>query len=126
MHGAVRVSLVSAIAVLAMPGMVFAQGRTAQNGQPTDLTCLVGYPDGSFQGDRALTRYEFAAGLVACLEPLLPNQVRDRYATPAEVNTLLQTQQLLNQDIRRLQERLDALDGRSTGRRTQDDGTIEP
>ncbi len=28
--------------------------------------CLEGYPDGTFRGDRALTRYEFAAGLSAC------------------------------------------------------------
>lgn len=29
--------------------------------------CLVGYPDGSFRGNRALSRWEFAAGLNACL-----------------------------------------------------------
>lgn len=29
--------------------------------------CLAGYPDGTYQGNRALTRYEFAAGLQACL-----------------------------------------------------------
>ncbi|MEM8638080.1 MAG: iron uptake porin [Cyanobacteria bacterium P01_G01_bin.54] len=30
--------------------------------------CLKGYPDGTFRGDRALSRYEFAAGLNACLQ----------------------------------------------------------
>jgi len=30
--------------------------------------CVAGYPDPSFRGDRALSRYEFAAGLHACLE----------------------------------------------------------
>ncbi|MGC1308717.1 MAG: iron uptake porin [Phormidesmis sp.] len=30
--------------------------------------CLEGYPDSTFRGDRALTRYEFAAGLNACLD----------------------------------------------------------
>ena len=30
--------------------------------------CLEGYPDGTFRGNRALTRYEFAAGLNACLD----------------------------------------------------------
>ncbi len=30
--------------------------------------CIAGYPDGTFKGSRALTRYEFAAGLNACLE----------------------------------------------------------
>jgi hypothetical protein len=30
--------------------------------------CIVGYPDGTYRGDRALTRYEFAAGLESCLD----------------------------------------------------------
>ena len=30
--------------------------------------CIAGYPDGTFRGNRALTRFEFAAGLNACLE----------------------------------------------------------
>jgi hypothetical protein len=29
--------------------------------------CIAGYPDGTFRGNRALSRYEFAAGLNACL-----------------------------------------------------------
>ncbi len=33
--------------------------------------CLEGYPDGSFRGNRALTRYEFAAGLNACLDVVI-------------------------------------------------------
>ena len=30
--------------------------------------CIAGYPDGTYRGNRALTRYEFAAGLNACLD----------------------------------------------------------
>ncbi|XGV97522.1 MAG: iron uptake porin [Leptolyngbya sp. BL-A-14] len=30
--------------------------------------CIAGYPDRTFRGDRALTRYEFAAGVNACLD----------------------------------------------------------
>ncbi len=30
--------------------------------------CLVGYPDQTYRGNRSLTRYEFAAGLNACLD----------------------------------------------------------
>lgn len=33
-----------------------------------DYGCLEGYPDRSFRGNRAMTRYEFAAGLNACLD----------------------------------------------------------
>ncbi|MGE5659753.1 MAG: iron uptake porin [Actinomycetota bacterium] len=32
--------------------------------------CIAGYPDGTFRGNRALTRYEFAAALNACLEQI--------------------------------------------------------
>ncbi|MGB3636575.1 MAG: iron uptake porin, partial [Rivularia sp. (in: cyanobacteria)] len=30
--------------------------------------CIAGYPNGTFRGNRAMTRYEFAAGLNACLD----------------------------------------------------------
>lgn len=30
--------------------------------------CIAGYPDGTYRGNRFLTRYEFAAGLNACLD----------------------------------------------------------
>lgn len=32
--------------------------------------CIVGYPDRTFRGERALTRWEFAAGLNACLNTI--------------------------------------------------------
>ncbi len=32
--------------------------------------CIVGYPDRTFRGNRALSRYEFAAGLNACLNTI--------------------------------------------------------
>ena len=32
--------------------------------------CIVGYPDATFRGDRALSRWEFAAGLNACLNTM--------------------------------------------------------
>ena len=34
--------------------------------------CIAGYPNNSFRGNRAMTRYEFAAGLNTCL-----NRVQD-------------------------------------------------
>ncbi|MEL6161504.1 MAG: iron uptake porin [Cyanobacteria bacterium J06627_32] len=33
--------------------------------------CLEGYPDNTYRGNRALTRYEFAAGLNACLDVVI-------------------------------------------------------
>ena len=32
--------------------------------------CIAGYPDGTFRGNRPLTRYEFAAGLNACMQQI--------------------------------------------------------
>lgn len=32
--------------------------------------CIAGYPDGTFRGGRSLSRYEFAAGLNACLQQM--------------------------------------------------------
>ncbi|PSO93078.1 MAG: hypothetical protein BRC48_13120 [Cyanobacteria bacterium QS_9_48_30] len=32
--------------------------------------CIEGYPNGTFRGNRAITRYEFAAGLNACLQEI--------------------------------------------------------
>ncbi|PZO09714.1 MAG: hypothetical protein DCF25_21445 [Leptolyngbya foveolarum] len=39
--------------------------------------CLEGYPDNTFQGNSALTRYEFAAGLNACLDVVVQLVSRD-------------------------------------------------
>ncbi|MDX2242458.1 MAG: iron uptake porin [Leptolyngbyaceae cyanobacterium bins.302] len=33
-------------------------------------SCIVGYPDKTYRGNRALSRYEFAAGLNACLDKI--------------------------------------------------------
>lgn len=40
--------------------------------------CIAGYPDGTYRGDRPLSRYEFAAGLNACLD-----RVNEFIATPS-------------------------------------------
>ena len=56
--------------------------------------CLLAYPDNTYRGNRAMTRYEFAAGLDACLE-----QIQRQLAT---VDTGVSGQDL--QTLRRLQE----------------------
>lgn len=76
--------------------------------------CIAGYPDGSFRGNRAMTRYEFAAGLNACMqqiERLIPNQgelVNQDYLTTV--------QPLLNEfstELTVLETRVDSLEGRT-------------
>ncbi|OKH24368.1 S-layer homology domain-containing protein [Chroogloeocystis siderophila] len=76
----------------------------SNNAQPG---CLSGYPDGTFRGDRPVTRYEFAAGLNACLDrvnQLLPN--RENLATRADFEALIQRQRELNAEIRELNGRV--------------------
>uniref|UniRef100_A0A832H4V4 S-layer homology domain-containing protein n=1 Tax=Oscillatoriales cyanobacterium SpSt-402 TaxID=2282168 RepID=A0A832H4V4_9CYAN len=90
------------------PAVGAASAQTPSRNLPTQLDCLVGYPDGSFRGDRALTRYEFAAGMAACLDRQLQQFAAEKsgFATKQEVETLLQTQQQLNQEIKQLNERV--------------------
>ncbi len=51
--------------------------------------CLAGYSDSAFQGNRALTRYEFAAGMSACF-----NKIREQIDNlpPEDLTTLQQLQ----------------------------------
>ena len=50
--------------------------------------CIVGYPDRTYRGDRALTRNEFAAGLNACMEQLERRLLEARnLGSPAYQNT---------------------------------------
>lgn len=63
---------------------------------------------GSFQGDRAVTRYEFAAGLNAffCrVEQLLESS---NYATRDDLEAFIQRQQELNNELGGLRDRTEA------------------
>lgn len=57
--------------------------------------CIVGYPDSTYRGNRPLTRYEFAAGLNACLD-----RVNELIATAT--SELVRKEDLVT--IQRLQE----------------------
>jgi hypothetical protein len=46
--------------------------------------CLAGYPDRTFRGDRAISRFEFAAGLNACMERI------QQLLAPANLNAASQ------------------------------------
>jgi hypothetical protein len=78
---------------------------------PTPGGCLVGTPDGTFEGDRPLTRDQFAAGLDACLRPLETQLNLEQYATRAEVEATIQRQLELNRELGTLNDRVDELLG---------------
>jgi hypothetical protein len=76
--------------------------------------CIAGYPDGTYKGNRAMTRYEFAAGLNACLDriqELLITNVAD-YATKADLEVLKKLQDMFKTELATLRGRVDSVEGR--------------
>ena len=67
--------------------------------------CLEGYPDRTFLGNRALTRYEFAAGLNACLDVV--TQLAGDGSNLAEINRL---QQEFATELTAVRSQVDTLD----------------
>jgi hypothetical protein len=80
--------------------------------QPKPKTgCLAGTPNGTYQGDRPITRNEFAAGMNACLDQV--NQQlqfnKATFATRTDFDTLIQRQRELNEQLRELSDRVGTL-----------------
>ncbi|MBE9216013.1 carbohydrate porin [Plectonema cf. radiosum LEGE 06105] len=76
--------------------------------------CIAGYPSGTYRGNRAMTRYEFAAGLNACLERL--NQLIATATTDFGKEDLLALQRLQEEfkaELATLRGRVDTLEARS-------------
>lgn len=73
--------------------------------------CIVGYPDGTFKGNKALSRWEFAAGLNACLNSL-ERIVQEGYATKADVETLKKLAAQFQVELAALGARVNNLDNR--------------
>lgn len=77
--------------------------------------CIVGYPDGTYRGQRALTRFEFAAGLNACLDrvsEILASSTAD-LATKEDLATLQQLQEEFAAELASLRGRVDGLEART-------------
>lgn len=74
--------------------------------------CIAGYPDGTYRGNRATTRYEFAAGLNACLD-----RVNELIATATadavrreDLATLQRLQEEFATELATLRGRVDSLE----------------
>ena len=77
--------------------------------------CIAGYPDGTYRGNRALTRYEFAAGLNACLD-----RVNELIATATadlvrreDLATLQRLQEEFSAELATLRGRVDAVEAQT-------------
>ena len=76
--------------------------------------CIAGYPDGTYRGNRAMTRYEFAAGLNACLqqiERLIAASTAD-FVTKNDLATLQRLMEEFEAELATLGTRVDNLEGR--------------
>ena len=77
--------------------------------------CIAGYPNGTYRGNRALTRYEFAAGLNACLDrvnELIATATADM-VTREDLATLQRLQEEFSAELATLRGRVDALEART-------------
>jgi hypothetical protein len=74
--------------------------------------CIAGYPNSKFHGDRTLTRYEFAAGLNACLTKIdeLTKSGMANLATHEDLATLQRLQSEFASELAALRGRVDALE----------------
>ncbi|MEH2239594.1 iron uptake porin [Nostoc sp.] len=77
--------------------------------------CIAGYPNQSYRGNRAMTRYEFAAGLNACLErinELIATATAD-LVKKEDLATLQKLQEQFAAELATLRSRVDAVEART-------------
>jgi hypothetical protein len=74
--------------------------------------CIAGYPDRTYRGNRAMTRYEFAAGMNACLDrinELIAAGLADK-VSKEDLATLQRLQEEFAAELAALKGRVDALE----------------
>ncbi len=77
--------------------------------------CIVGYPDKTYRGNRAITRYEFAAGLNACLDKiqeLLAAATAD-FVKKEDLETVKRLQEEFAAELASLRGRVEGLEVRT-------------
>ncbi|MBW4452123.1 MAG: iron uptake porin [Nostoc indistinguendum CM1-VF10] len=77
--------------------------------------CIAGYPNATYRGNRALTRYEFAAGLNACLDrvnELIATATAD-LVSKQDLATLQRLQEEYSAELATLRGRVDAVEART-------------
>ncbi|XGV94774.1 MAG: iron uptake porin [Leptolyngbya sp. BL-A-14] len=83
--------------------------------------CIVGYPDQRFRGNRELTRYEFAAGVNACLDRLSEFIAASTAALvrKEDLATLQRLQTEFSAELTTLRGRVDSLEARTAALESQ-------
>jgi hypothetical protein len=75
--------------------------------------CIVGYPNQTYRGNQALSRYEFAAGLNACLNQIERLIASSEAVTREDIETLQRLVQEFEAELATLSGRVDNLEGRT-------------
>ncbi|MGD1699944.1 iron uptake porin [Dapis sp. BLCC M229] len=77
--------------------------------------CIAGYPDGTYKGNRAMTRFEFAAGLNACLDRIteLIAAATSDLVTREDLAVLQRLQEEFAAELAALRGRVDSLEART-------------
>lgn len=83
--------------------------------------CIVGYPDKTYRGNRALTRYEFAAGLNACLDKIqeLIAAATADFVKKEDLETVKRLQEEFAAELASLRGRVEVLEARTATLETQ-------
>ncbi len=74
--------------------------------------CIVGYPDSTFRGKRALSRYEFAAGLNACMEQMERLIAASEAVLREDLEKLQRLAREFEAELANIAGRMDNLEGR--------------
>ena len=79
--------------------------------------CIAGYPDSTYRGNQALSRYEFAAGLNACLQQIerLIKTRGEGIATKEDLATIQRLTEEFATELAALRGKVDALEARTNG-----------
>jgi BMFP domain-containing protein YqiC len=75
--------------------------------------CIVGFPDQTFRGNQATTRYEFAAGLNACLQQMERLIAASEAVQREDIERLQLLMQEFEAELAALGARVDNLEGRT-------------
>ncbi len=100
--------MIATLATTIAPTRILAQ-QPATPDTKQFLNCLSRYPQTSAQGKQAVTRYEFATQLDACLNEVTQPLQQGNFVRKTELDEVTQRQQELNQELRRLRDRADSL-----------------
>jgi Carbohydrate-selective porin, OprB family/S-layer homology domain len=73
--------------------------------------CIVGYPDRTYRGNQPLTRWEFAAGLNACMNSM-ERLIRENAVSPEDLERLKKLAQEFRSELAALGARIDNLEQR--------------